>query len=102
MIDTGQFDRFRVVATQPFDKCLDGRIEIEDQATSMSIAYHALKPEERCNPRSTSDRRHQMQTRSRIKHQMPGGQLDLVRAVIVLDGQLAAIILLRLRQEQSH
>jgi len=47
-------------------------------------------------------RRNQMQARRRIEHEVPGGQLDVVRAVGVLDDQFAAVIFLGLRQEQRR
>jgi len=43
-----------------------------------------------------------MQARRRIEHEVPGGQLDVVRAVGVLDDQFAAVIFLGLRQEQRR
>ena len=51
-------------------------------------------------PRVTG--RDQMQTRRRIKHEVPGRELDFVGAVEVLDHQFAAVILVRLRQKQRH
>src|SRR6187431_1501029 len=42
VIDTGQFDRFRVVSPKPLHQGLDRCIEIEDQAAGMGISYHAL------------------------------------------------------------
>ena len=41
-------------------------------------------------------RRHQMQAGGRIEHEIAGRQLDLVRAVSVLDHELAAVIFLGL------
>src|SRR4051794_31307271 len=78
VIDTGQFDRFRVVSPKPLHQGLDRCIEIEDQAAGMSIPYHALEPEKRCHPHTTCDRGDQMQTRRRIKHEVPGRELDFM------------------------
>jgi hypothetical protein len=41
-----------------------------------------------------------VQTGSRIKHEVAGGQLDFVGAVEVLDHQFAAVIFVRLGQKQ--
>jgi hypothetical protein len=49
VIDTGQFDRFRVISPETLHKDLDGDIEVEDQAAGLSIPYHALQPEKRRN-----------------------------------------------------
>src|SRR5207244_12622850 len=85
VIDTGQFDRFRVVSPKPLHQGLDRRIEIEDQAAGVSIPYHALEPEKRCHPHASGDRGDQMQTRRRIKHEVPGRELDFVGTIEILD-----------------
>src|SRR5215213_6943035 len=78
VIDTGQFDRFRVVSPKPLHQGLDRGIEIEDQTAGVSIPYHALQPEKRCHPHTSCDRGDQMQTRRRIKHEVPGSELDFM------------------------
>src|SRR5439155_24914690 len=95
VIDTGQFDRFRVVSPQPLHKGLDRGVKIEDQATGVRIPYHALEPEKRCHPHTTGDRRDQMQTRRRIKHEVPGRELDFVGTIEILDDQFAPVRLVR-------
>jgi hypothetical protein len=47
VIDTGQFDRFRVISPSTLHKGLNGGIDVEDQAVSVSIPYHALDLEKR-------------------------------------------------------
>src|ERR1700712_1816846 len=89
VIDAGQFDRFRVVATQSFNKALYRAVEIEDHAARVRIPYHALQPEKRRDPRPGCYRRDHMQARSRIQHEAPGCQFDLVRTVIVVDDEFA-------------
>jgi hypothetical protein len=37
VIDTGQFDRFRVISPSTLHKGLNGGIDVEDQAVSVSI-----------------------------------------------------------------
>ena len=51
-------------------------------------------------PRVTG--RDQVQTRRRIKHEVPGRQLDFVGTIEVLDHQFAAVVFVRLRQKQRH
>jgi hypothetical protein len=46
-MDTGQFDRFRVISPKSLRKRLNGGIE--HQAAGVSIPYHALQPEKRRN-----------------------------------------------------
>src|ERR1700736_3576971 len=48
-IDTGQFDRFRVISPNPLHQGLDHNIEIENQAAGIGISYHAPQPEKRDN-----------------------------------------------------
>ena len=43
-----------------------------------------------------------MQTRRRIKHEVPGRELDFVGTVEILDHKFAPVILVRLRQKQRH
>jgi len=45
VIDTGQFDRFRVIAPKTLHQSLNSDVEIENQAAGMGIPYHALQPE---------------------------------------------------------
>jgi hypothetical protein len=59
VIDTGQFDRFRVISPQPLHQGLDSGIEIEDHAAGVSISYHALEPDKRRNPGAAHHRRHE-------------------------------------------
>jgi hypothetical protein len=47
-MDTGQFDRFRVISSKSLHKGLNGGFEIEiDQAAGAGIPYHAPDPEKR-------------------------------------------------------
>jgi len=48
-IDTGQFDRFRVISPNPLHQGLDHNIEIEHQAAGIVISYHAPQPDKRDN-----------------------------------------------------
>ena len=48
-IDTGQFDRFRVISPNPLHRGPDHNIEIENQAAGIGISYHAPQPEKRDN-----------------------------------------------------
>lgn len=41
MTDTGQFDRFGVIASQLPAMTLNRRVEVEDQAADVAIPYHA-------------------------------------------------------------
>ena len=59
VIDTGQFDRFRVISPQPLHQGLDSGIEIEDHAAGVSISYHALEPDKRRYPGAAHHRRHE-------------------------------------------
>src|SRR5438445_13568925 len=97
VIDTGQFDRFRVIAPEPLHQGLNRRIEIEDQAAGVGIPYHTLQPEKRRYPPAPRDRRDQMQAGRRIKHEIAGRQLDLMGTVEVLDDKLAAVIFVGFR-----
>jgi hypothetical protein len=48
MIDTGQFDRFRVISPRPlYNRLFD--VDIEENAAGVSIRYHALHPEKSRN-----------------------------------------------------
>ena len=47
VIDTSQFDRFRVISPKPHHQGLNRSIEIKNQAARMRISYHALQPEKR-------------------------------------------------------
>ena len=49
VIDTSQFDRFRVISPKPHHQGLNRSIEIKNQAARMRISYHALQPEKRRN-----------------------------------------------------
>ena len=97
VIDTSQFDRFRVISPKTFDQGLDRGVEIEDQAAGVSISYHALQPEKRRNAHASRDRRDHMQTRRRINYEIAGRQLDFMGTVDVLDHEFAAVIFIRLR-----
>jgi hypothetical protein len=46
-MDTGQFDRFRVISPKSLHNGLKGGFEIEDQAAGAGIPYHAPDPEKR-------------------------------------------------------
>jgi hypothetical protein len=80
VIDTGQSDRFRVLA-QVAPPRPDRRIEVEIQAAGVGLSYHALQPEKRRHTHTSRDR---MQTGRRIKHEIARGQLDFVGTVDVL------------------
>src|ERR1700728_988293 len=97
VIDTSQFDRFRVISPETPDQCLDCGVEIEDQTAGVSISYHALQPEKRRHAHASCDRRDHMQTRRRINYEIAGRQLDFMGTVDILDHEFAAVILIRLR-----
>jgi hypothetical protein len=46
-MDTGQFDRFRVISPKSLHNGLKGGIQIEDQAAGAGIPYHAPDSEKR-------------------------------------------------------
>jgi hypothetical protein len=46
-MDTGQFDRFRVISPKSLHNGLKGGIGIDDQAAGAGIPYHAPDPEKR-------------------------------------------------------
>ena len=48
-------------------------IHIEQMRALAIVADHALYPEERADPRATSDGPHLVQTLCRVEHHMPGG-----------------------------
>ena len=102
VVDAGQLDCLRIVTPEPLGKRLDCRVEIEDHAAGMSIADHALQPEEGRNPLSPRHRRHHVQAGRWIEHEIAGRQFDLMRAVEILDHELPAVIVLRLGQEQRR
>src|SRR5258705_12611527 len=78
VIDAAQFDRFRVIAAETLYQRLNRIVEVEDHGACALVAHHALQPEKRSNPRAARDRCDHVQTRSRIKYEVPGRQLDLV------------------------
>src|SRR3954471_1556006 len=102
VIDAAQFDRFGVVAPETLYQRLNRVVEVKDHAARPFVADHALQPEKRRHTGAARDRCHHVQTRSRIKYQVPGGQFDLVRAVIILNDQLGAIIFIRFGEKQRH
>src|SRR5712672_4750426 len=102
VIDTSQFDRFRVVSPKPHHQGLNRGIEIENQAARMCISYHALQPEKRRNAHASRHRRDHMQTGRRIKYEIAGRQLDFVGTVDVLDHQFAAVIFVRFAEKQRY
>ncbi|MCY1355465.1 hypothetical protein D9M69_418860 [compost metagenome] len=78
----------------------DTRVHLEQQRTLAVVAHHALDPEERRHPRAARDRRHVVDAGGRVQHHMPGRQLHALLAIGVLDHQFAAVVLVRLGQEQ--
>ena len=102
VIDARELDQFGVVsphavAQVPELRCPDRRSGCAHGRHGPCFAARRTKqPARRASPRDG------VQAGSRIKHQVPGRQLDPMRAVIVFDDQFAAVIFLRLGQKQRH
>src|SRR5262245_12041895 len=79
---------------------LNGSIEIEEQRPLPVVPNHALDPEERRDARTARDLGDAVQARRRIQDEVSRRELDRVHAVGVLDEQLAAVVVVRLGEEQ--
>ena len=99
MVEIREFSDLGVVTTEAVDQSLDRIVHIESHPPSKRILDHALKPEEGGDARAPRDRSHQVQAGRWIEDQMARGQLDPVGTIVVVDLELAAIVLVRLRQE---
>ena len=100
MVDARQTDARRIFQTPLRSEFLDGLIQVEQQRAGAIVTHHALQPEEGSHPRAARDRLHMMQAGRLLEHQIASRQFHLLRPVLVLDGQLATVILLRLGQEK--
>ena len=64
------------------------------------LAHQALRPEERGEARAAGHRLDLVDAGRRVEHQVAGRQLDPLAAVGVLDHQLAAVVFVRVAEEQ--
>ncbi len=74
-------------------------IEIEEQRALPIIADHALDPEERRRPCTSTHWRDVMKARRGVQNQVTGGQLYRMRAVCVLHDEFSSVIFIRMREE---
>src|SRR5579875_1233192 len=81
-------------------EALNGGIEIEKHGPFAVVADHALNPEERADTGAAGHRTHMMEAGGGIKNHVPGGQLHLMGAIGVFYDQLAAVVLVRIAEEQ--
>jgi hypothetical protein len=78
----------------------DRHVEVEQQRAPGVVADQALRPEERSNPRPARDRRDIVQAGAGIDDHVAGRELHRMLAVGVLDGELAAVVVLRRGDEE--
>ena len=101
VIDARKLHEFRRVTSESLYKSLDGRCR--DRKSNCAPARRGpCFAARRMMPSACAarDRPHRMQASGGIKHKIAGRQLHFMRAIIVLDHEYAAVILVRLRQKQ--
>src|SRR5450830_1692564 len=102
MINIGQLEQARIVGGQAQCELLDGLVQVEQGGAGGGVTHQRLDPEKGCHARAARDRRDPVQAGGRIQHHVARGQLDGLAAEGILDLQLAAIVVVRLGQEQSR
>ena len=75
--------------------------EVVQQAALFVAAHHALDPEEAGEAVAAGDRGDFVDAGARVEHGVPGGQLDAAGAIGVLYQQLAALVFVRVGQEDG-
>ncbi|MCY1429252.1 hypothetical protein D9M71_451620 [compost metagenome] len=81
---------------------LDGIVHLEQQRPLAVLAHQALGPEKRGVTLATGHRVDLVQAGAGVQHQVTGGQLDLLHAIGVLNHQFAAVIAVRVAEEQRR
>src|SRR5690606_12616450 len=80
---------------------LDAGVELQQQLPLRLVAHKALHPEERRHARTAGHRRDPVQAARGIRDQVAGRELHLVLAVGVVHHQLAAVVFVRVGEEQG-
>ena len=101
VIHPGQADCRRLDGCVPHRRqALNGLIQLMQQGAPDVLADHALNPEEAADPVAAGHRLNPVQAVGRVKHQMPGRQLDRVLAVAVFNDQFPALIFMGRREKE--
>src|SRR5688572_21516127 len=102
VIAAGQRHDRRVCLAELARKTLDRDVHLEQHSALRFVADHALDPEERRDALARGDRRHVVQARSGIQNEIAGVELHGMRAVRVLDGELAALVAAGIAEKQRR
>jgi hypothetical protein len=73
-------------------EALDAGVEVEEERAVGVLADHALDPEEAADAVAAGYRLYAVQARGWVEDHRAGGELDRFFAVVVLDDELAAIV----------